>query len=251
LHFMWYQCSDRCGSAAMLCMPRRNAAQACRPKSALREFALDDTPSGSMITSSPTPAPGSAMDDASAGNDACKVVIDAQVTPVPMQMRHGASPVPAQMCVRFAQASNGELHVKAATLGGLVALLSSNTMLHWKLLEARCALKNTWASLEYQSTRQYVSPTMMLLSKLPTHSATAIMARQTCSSAFTALSYVGHVKYSGSRPCQVLWQKRVQGTLAVALGSVRIHGVSQSMQEVAPPHRRTAAPPCSLLSVPV
>jgi hypothetical protein len=142
LHSMLHQCSDRCGSAAILCMPPRNAAQACRPKSALREFALDDTPSGSTITSSPTPAPGSATDDASAGNDACKVVIDAQVTPVPVQMRHGASPVPVQMCGRFAQASNGELHVKAATLGGLVALLSSNTMLHWKLLEARCALKN-------------------------------------------------------------------------------------------------------------
>jgi hypothetical protein len=157
LHSMSHQCSDRCGSAAMLCMPRCNAAQACRPKSALREFALDDTPSGSMITSSPTPAPGSATDDASAGNDACKVVIDAQVSPVPVQVRHGASPVPAQMCVRFAQASNGELHVKAATLGGLVALLSSNTMLHWKLLEARCALKNAcpWSTrvpLEYQSS---------------------------------------------------------------------------------------------------
>ena len=33
----------------------------------------------------------------------------------------------------------------------------------------------------------------------------------------------------------------MSSTLAVALGSVRIHGVSQSMQEVAPPHRRTAA----------
>jgi hypothetical protein len=54
------------------------------------------------------------------------------------------------MCPRFAQASNGELHVKAATLGGLVALLSSNTMLHWKLLEARCALKNA-CPFEYQS----------------------------------------------------------------------------------------------------
>ena len=79
------------------------------------------------------------------------------VTPVPVQMRHRASPVPAQMCPRFAQASNGELHVKAATLGGLVALLSSNTMLHWKLLEARCALKNAcpWSArvpLEYSNS---------------------------------------------------------------------------------------------------
>ena len=32
----------------------------------------------------------------------------------------------------------------------------------------------------------------------------------------------------------------MSSTLAVALDSVRIHAVSQSMQELAPPHRRTA-----------
>jgi hypothetical protein len=81
------------------------AVQAGRPQSALREFKLDDALRATSATSS-------ALDDSLSGNEACKVVIDSQ-------------------------AANGELHVKAATLAGLVALLSSNTALHWKLLEAR------------------------------------------------------------------------------------------------------------------